>query len=442
NEKIKIIREQLISGSSTSSIFDNKENDVQKNGADYAKPLIYKQENDASSFSISSSEDFPHLKKYNNEQLNKDRPKPQYSTKNHSDRMPINIVSSCIEKHSKNNKIVCSSELTSTKTLMSPQPSKKTIKMSTPNINQKLSSKHQDYFDDYMVTEQHKTLSPNAINKESIQVNINNNHEKTTFNIKNLFPSNHHFKSQVSSISQVCSNCERKLGFRKSIKQCVSCRALCHTECFNSLPNPCFPSNNSDTPQKNRTMQTSKHSIPDYCQKINPCVPGLIAHILIEIEARGLNFVGLYTMNGPQKRVKEIIDRYFNYGHIPNFSIISDIGILTDCVKEFFIRLDDSLIPGSHWKSFCRATIRTDQSELSKCVRHLPQPYRDLLSLIVRHLQSVCCHSKMNKTSPKILARIFGDIFAKYKHEESSDYVQYFNQKENQISVFFVSFLE
>ena len=56
------------------------------------------------------------------------------------------------------------------------------------------------------------------------------------------------------------------------------------------------------------------------------------------------------------------------------------------------------------------------------------------------HFQKVCKHSKSNKTSPEILARVFGDILASYKQNETTDSVQYFNKQVNQIKVIFQMF--
>lgn len=103
--------------------------------------------------------------------------------------------------------------------------------------------------------------------------------------------------------------------------------------------------------------------------------------------------------------------------------------------KEFISALGDPIIPSSYWVKICRASVKSDQTELAKCVKNMKPHNRDTLSLIILHFQKVCKHSAENKTSPTILARVFADSLARYTPSDRDSSVDYFNKKENQISV-------
>ncbi|MEN2496986.1 MAG: Rac GTPase-activating protein 1 [Marteilia pararefringens] len=250
--------------------------------------------------------------------------------------------------------------------------------------------------------------------------------------IVRYFPMTHHFKTSTASLNSHCIACDKKIGFRKQLKQCICCNAICHPECFTSLPNPCFE---LTTGGQNSRSKTKLKIMLNFCPQHAPQVPGILVHLILEIEKRGLNYIGLYTINGSSKTVNTLMDKFFQSLVIPNFSIVSDIGVLTDCFKKFLISIDDSIIPVSLWTKFCRASIKNDSNELSKCVRQMKQPNRDTLALIMIHFQRVCANSKQNRATPKLLARSFADIIARYDDDSQDNAVHYFNKSENQITI-------
>jgi len=318
----------------------------------------------------------------------------------------------------------------------SPKISNKKIVMSTPCVDNKIVHHPSANF---LNLHQSPLQSPQIKHNSAPQSHENiqqvSDKSKDYEGVMKYFPTTHHFRNLTASLGQACTTCEKKIGFRKQAKICIRCKAVCHNQCFNGMPNPCFQFNQSLTPSKTLFRASKELKLTDYCGQNNPCIPGVIVHLLIQIERRGLDFIGLYTMNGSQKTLRNLMDKFYQTNIIPNFSIVSDIGVLTDCVKDFFTKICDCVIPTSVWTKICRACINDNHLELVRLLGQIKQPYRDTLILMTLHFQKVCKHSKSNKTSPEILARVFGDILASYKQNETTDSVQYFNKQVNQIKI-------
>ena len=121
-------------------------------------------------------------------------------------------------------------------------------------------------------------------------------------------------------------------------------------------------------------------------------VPALIVHCVNEIEARGLNEVGLYRVPGSEKEVKDLKEKFFAGRGCPNLSHY-DIHTLTGVVKDFLRSLKEPLITHSSWHVFTQAATNPDvtdaMSELYQAISQLPKPNRETLAFLVLHLQKV-----------------------------------------------------
>ena len=108
--------------------------------------------------------------------------------------------------------------------------------------------------------------------------------------------------------AEYCQPCGKRIKFSKVALKCKDCRATCHPECREGVPLPCIP--NAVTPGK-----VQMGLISDYTPKIAPMVPAIVVHCTNEVEARGLNEVGIYRVPGSEREVKELKVRfsYFNF---------------------------------------------------------------------------------------------------------------------------------
>jgi len=362
-----------------------------------------------------------------------------------------NFVSRRIEKAHDSSRLIENAELISNKYYGTPYPeNKKTVHMSTPNARKLANVNKINFTDEFKspIASHNPLKNSTQIEEKEIPNNdddlrkIEKNDDKSEYTgIIKYFPTTHHFKNITSSINSVCTTCDRKIGFRKQAKTCVSCKAVCHSECFNSLPNPCFSIPIHLTPSKTKTLchltpvKTKGMTLTRLCQDHSPSVPGILVHLFIQIERRGLAFVGLYTMNGPARTSRTLMDRYYSHGTIPNFSIVTDIGVLTDCVKDLFATLADALISPNAWAKFCRASINDNQLELVRLVTQLRPPRRDTLALLMLHLRRVLRHAEHNKAKRGVLARVFSDVLARSHANDEADAIQYFNKQENQVKI-------
>lgn len=184
---------------------------------------------------------------------------------------------------------------------------------------------------------------------------------------------------------------------------------------------------------------------------IPPMVPSLVVHCANEVEARGLDEVGIYRVPGSDKEVRALkvsktfvslkkltywlidikfihliilwtflsfnLDLFdnilclcvinifapFNFEcnpqekflrgkGVPNLSMITDIHIICGCLKEFLRSLREPLVTYSLWWKFVSAAGVMDEEMrranlIQVIVSDLPQPNRDTLAFVILHLQ-------------------------------------------------------
>lgn len=224
---------------------------------------------------------------------------------------------------------------------------------------------------------------------------------------------NHVFVTKTVMNRVKCNPCGRYIGYVKQVLKCQNCRVVCHPECKEKCPTPCFPIVNTPT-------KGNPGTIADYTSSTSPMIPPLIVHCVNEIESRGLKEIGLYRISGSERDVKTLKEKFVVGRTIPCLSDV-DIHAICGTVKEFLRSLKEPLITRSAWQSFIDAADMKNETfslnAIYEIVMDLPQPNRDTLAFLILHLQKIAETPEV-KMSVDNLARVFGPTIVGYSESE------------------------
>ncbi|KZT36942.1 hypothetical protein SISSUDRAFT_1063257 [Sistotremastrum suecicum HHB10207 ss-3] len=140
-------------------------------------------------------------------------------------------------------------------------------------------------------------------------------------------------------------------------------------------------------------------------------VPKIVDQCLTEIEARGLQEVGIYRIAGASSVINSLRDA-FDRGDKVDLSSdrYLDINAVCDVVKAWFRQLPEALFPGAYHDVIRVMRIPDfDQrlSEVRKVVRQLPTANYDLLRRLMEHLERVTDFEEHNQMTSQALAIVF-----------------------------------
>lgn len=226
----------------------------------------------------------------------------------------------------------------------------------------------------------------------------------------------HIFMSKTVIKPEYCQPCGVKIKFGKMAMRCKECKIICHPECKSQLPLPCIP-----LPVK--TPGAGKDYtgiIADYAPVCPPFVPGIVVHLIAEIERRGLNEVGIYRVPGAERQVKELKEKFWKGKSTPNLSLVDDINVVCACLKDFLRNLKESLITYKLWPEFVKAVTEkknTIDTALYEAISKLPSANRDTLAFLIKHLQLVG-HTPACRMPIQNLAKVFGPTIVGFSHPE------------------------
>uniref|UniRef100_A0A1E1XNS8 Putative gtpase-activating protein n=1 Tax=Amblyomma sculptum TaxID=1581419 RepID=A0A1E1XNS8_AMBSC len=227
---------------------------------------------------------------------------------------------------------------------------------------------------------------------------------KRSLSAGRLMSREHIFCPKTVIKSETCGPCGKRIKFYKTAYKCNRCRSVCHQECKDKVPLPCFPTNRTPT----QGGSAGRHrSLSDYVPSNPPMVPALVIHCIQEVEKRGLHEVGLYRIPGSEREVRELREQFERGKGIPNMSRV-DIHAVCGVLKDFLRSLRECLITKSLWQTFVNAAQDDNRmSATSRAVEQLPQPNRDTLAALMLHLKNIS-QNKDIKMPATNLARVFG----------------------------------
>ncbi|KAH8354914.1 hypothetical protein KR093_000926 [Drosophila rubida] len=231
----------------------------------------------------------------------------------------------------------------------------------------------------------------------------------------------HSFSQKTFLRGDNCVQCQKRIRFGAVGLRCRDCPVRCHIDCRQLLTVSCVPQ--SGTP----TTKTVMGYIADFAPTITPMVPALIVHCVNEIEARGLNEVGLYRMSSSEREYKALKEQFLRGKATPHLGN-TDIYVLCCCVKDFLRTLREPLIPTCQWKDFANAVQNPDNQQgeqlLYKAVKHLPLANRDTLAFLILHFQRIAnCPVVMMPLENMSL--IFGPTIVGYSSPDPDQHALY-----------------
>ncbi|CDW54547.1 rac GTPase activating protein 1 [Trichuris trichiura] len=214
----------------------------------------------------------------------------------------------------------------------------------------------------------------------------------------------HFFFPKTVFFGETCEVCSKRIGFAKVMLRCLDCGVKMHQQCRDSDFQNCVP----------RVANFKcRRRLMDYIPPREPFIPKMVIDLVNEIECRGLDYAGLYRVPGPESKVKNLLYKFLYERGRPNVRTISDVAVLTGCLKKFFQQLVEPLIPFTSRDEFMSIAVqdiglRAQMKRIHKEIVELPLPSQHTLAFLLIHLQKVSERSETNKMTISNLARVFG----------------------------------
>lgn len=152
------------------------------------------------------------------------------------------------------------------------------------------------------------------------------------------------------------------------------------------------------------------------CEREGSALPTVVDVLLTEIEARGLDEVGLYRIPGSLASVNALKAAFDSGGEVNmEDDRWFDINTVTGCFKLYLRELPEPLLTSELFMDFVICGNMGNTSDgiqmLRRCVHRLPPPNYNLLKRLVDHLVLVTEHGKSNLMHAVNLAIVFSMSF-------------------------------
>ncbi|CEP12575.1 hypothetical protein [Parasitella parasitica] len=142
----------------------------------------------------------------------------------------------------------------------------------------------------------------------------------------------------------------------------------------------------------------------------NGYIPRVVSLCIQQVEARGLQSVGIYRLSGPASTIQKYRTA-FNKGENVSFQEEHDINTVTGLLKLYFRELRNPLMTYEYYDWFIEAAKISDYEErmfqIKSIIHSLPRPNYVVLEHLMRHLNLVASYSEINKMETSNLALIF-----------------------------------
>lgn len=174
------------------------------------------------------------------------------------------------------------------------------------------------------------------------------------------------------------------------------------------------------TRAKNSAPQTSQSTrqmgrvfgvpVAVVCEREQAAIPYICEVLLNEIEARGLDEVGLYRISGSLNNVNAL-KQAFDNGERPDMNDDRwyDVNTLAGCFKLYLREMPEPLLPLELLPDFVSSTTgpQPDLAGLRAAADRMPAPNLNLLRRLVQHLSLVTTHGEQNRMHAVNLAIVF-----------------------------------
>ncbi|KAI8381044.1 uncharacterized protein BYT42DRAFT_565055 [Radiomyces spectabilis] len=139
-------------------------------------------------------------------------------------------------------------------------------------------------------------------------------------------------------------------------------------------------------------------------------IPRIIQLCIQEVEARGLESVGIYRLSGPSSAIQKY-RQAFNRHEPVSLVDEPDINVATGLLKLYFRELRNPLLTFEYYDWFIEAARIPDYDErmfrIKSIIHVLPKDNYIVLEYLMRHLNLVASYSDINKMETSNLALIF-----------------------------------
>ncbi|CAH8487583.1 unnamed protein product [Heterobilharzia americana] len=162
---------------------------------------------------------------------------------------------------------------------------------------------------------------------------------------------------------------------------------------------------------KNESVFAS--TIMQVCENENSDVPNFVIRAIRAIEARGLDHVGIYRLNGNGATIQKLRCAVNQY----NYSLNSDkwsLEVLTGALKLFFRELKEPLITFKIYPEVAQLLANKNMASDKKAakmrdlINSMPAPHVNTSRILFHHLYRVMQLSKINQMHSYKLAIVFG----------------------------------
>ncbi|KAK9484975.1 hypothetical protein V1527DRAFT_441962 [Lipomyces starkeyi] len=153
-------------------------------------------------------------------------------------------------------------------------------------------------------------------------------------------------------------------------------------------------------------------SIEAVCKRENQLIPTVVQLLLAEIEARGVEEVGIYRVPGSLANVNEL-KKAFDSGFAVNMDDERwfDINTVAGCLKLYLRELPEPLLTDELFPEFTQIAKLADETDQISLFAHVVEslpPYNYyLLKRIIEHLAKISSHGNINKMHAVNLAIVF-----------------------------------
>ncbi|KAI8064244.1 hypothetical protein BC940DRAFT_306513 [Gongronella butleri] len=138
--------------------------------------------------------------------------------------------------------------------------------------------------------------------------------------------------------------------------------------------------------------------------------PIVIQQCIDQVEARGLDVVGIYRLSGPASAIQKYRAAY-NRREPVHLEQEHDVNVCTGLLKLYLRELKDPLLTFEYYDWFMEAARIDDYDErmyqIKSVIHALPKPNLAVLEALMRHLQRVADRCDVNKMETSNLALIF-----------------------------------
>ncbi|ORX46776.1 RhoGAP-domain-containing protein [Hesseltinella vesiculosa] len=138
--------------------------------------------------------------------------------------------------------------------------------------------------------------------------------------------------------------------------------------------------------------------------------PAVVQQCIDQVEARGLDVVGIYRLSGPASSIQKYRTAY-NKRDPVDLGREPDINVCTGLLKLYLRELKEPLMTFDYYDYFMEAARIDDYDDRMyqiKSILHvLPKPNVKVLEYLMHHLNRVSLQSDVNKMEPSNLALIF-----------------------------------